>query len=82
MNIKPLRPDLVSYAKRHGIYKKVSKQILSFTSNRRHPSLHTEILEPKHLKLYSFRVDKKYRAIFLITNSDDVEIDDINDHYR
>ncbi|MBI5613762.1 hypothetical protein HY947_02460 [Candidatus Gottesmanbacteria bacterium] len=81
MNIKPLRRDLVSYAKRHGIFKKVAKQILLFTSNPRHPSLHTEILEPKQLKLYSFRVDKKYRAIFVFSHSDEAEIVDINDHY-
>ncbi len=27
-------------------------------------------LEPKHLKVYSFRIDRKYRAIFIIINGE------------
>lgn len=50
--------------------------------NSNHPSLHTEVLEPKYLKIHSFRVNKKYRAIFLYRGPDIVEIIDVNNHYR
>lgn len=82
MRVKPLRSDLVKYLKKHGLLKKYEKQVKLFSSNFRHPSLHTEILEPKSLKIYSFRIDKKYRAIFILVEKDSTEIVDINDHYR
>ncbi len=82
MRVKPLRPDLLRYAQKHSLTAKLTKQIRLFTDNFRHPSLHTEILEPKSLSLYSFRIDHKYRAIFIITPDHQVEIIDINDHYQ
>jgi len=82
MRVKPIRSDVLTYAKKHGIQNKLTKQIALLSANSRHPSLHTEILEPKSLKIYSFRIDIKYRAIFIITASDEVEIIDVNDHYR
>lgn len=51
-------------------------------ANAEHPGLHTEALEPKYLKIYSFRVTKKYRAIFIYRGPDVVEIIDINNHYQ
>lgn len=53
-----------------------------FETNPKHPSLNSERLAPKGLKIYSFRVDHKYRAIFILINTDDAEIIDINDHYQ
>lgn len=82
MQVKPLRPDLFRYIKRRGLIKKFSKQLTLFTNNPRYPSLNTEILEPRKLKLYSFRIDKKYRAIFIMMTPDEVEIVDVNDHYQ
>jgi len=82
MRIEPLRSDLIIYLKKHCLIKKFDKQVQLFCSNFRHPSLHTEALEPKSLKIYSFRIDRKYRAIFILTQSDVAEIVDINDHYR
>ncbi|MBI4035070.1 MAG: hypothetical protein HY381_01580 [Candidatus Chisholmbacteria bacterium] len=82
MLVKPLRPDLIRYARKHGLTIKLTKQIRLFTTNPRHPSLHTEILEPKDLRIYSFRIDRKYRAIFIVTPNRQAEIIDINDHYR
>ena len=82
MQVKPIRPDLLSYAKKHGIQRKLAKQITLFSTNAHHPSLHTELLEPKNLKVYSFRIDIKYRAIFIMITSDEAEIIDVNDHYR
>lgn len=82
MQVKPLRADLLRYIKRRGLTKKFSKQCLLFTTNPRHPSLNTEILEPRKLKLYSFRIDRKYRAIFILTTPNEAEIVDVNDHYQ
>jgi len=53
-----------------------------FESNPKHPSLNTERLEPKSLKIYSFRIDRKYRVIFILTTPEEVEIIDINDQYQ
>jgi len=82
MNIKPLKPKLLKYITKHGLTKKLSKQIQLFEKNPNHTSLNTEKLEPKNLKLYSFRVDRKYRAIFHMISSTEAEIIDINDHYQ
>lgn len=82
MNIKPLRPDLIEYLQKHDLTKKFNKQLAVFKENPRYPSLHNEILEPKSAKLHSFRIDKKYRAIFGTTDDGTIEIVDINDHYQ
>ena len=82
MVIKQLRPDLARYLQKHNITKQYLKQAKIFEDNPRHPSLNTEILEPRYLKIYSFRIDRKYRAIFIITNHNEVEIIDINLHYH
>ena len=82
MQVKPLRSDLQRYVKNHNLSKKFNKQLETFKDNPRHPSLHTEILIPKHLKIYSFRIDRKYRAIFILPSSGLGEIVDINDHYQ
>lgn len=81
MRIKPLSRKLRIYIARHQLNKKFKKQIKIFQQNPNHPSLHTELLEPKSERVYSFRIDRKYRALFIIINSE-VDVVDINDHYR
>jgi len=82
MIILPLRPDLQKYLHKHNLEKKFIKQKRLFENNPAHPSLNTELLEPKRLKIYSFRLDKKYRAIFIYTGNNIIEIIDINPHYQ
>lgn len=82
MSVKPLRSDLANYLKKHNLAKKFKKQLILFENNPRHPSLHTEILSPKSFNLHSFRIDRKYRAIFVIRRNRLIEIVDINDHYQ
>lgn len=82
MTIKPLRPDLQKYLIKHNLVLKFNKQIKTFKNNPRHPSLHTGTLEPKSLKLHSFRIDRKYRVVFGTTIDGKMEIVDINVHYR
>ena len=82
MEIKSLRPSLLKYLQKHNLQRKFNKQSKLFSQNPKHPSLHTERLAPKHLRIYSFRIDRKYRAIFIITPDHKAEIVDINLHYR
>lgn len=82
MEVRPLRTDLVKFLKRRGLVKKYNKQVILFAQNPYYPSLQTEILEPKHLRIYSFRIDRKYRAIFIITPNKQVEIVNITLHYQ
>ena len=80
MKIKPLKDDISTYLKKHQLDKKFQKAKKLFEQDIHHPSLNVEILEPKHLKVYSFRVDKKYRAIFIVANGE-VEIITVTNHY-
>ncbi len=82
MIVKPLKTSLVKYLKRHNLEKKYFKQLDLFKNNPIHPSLNTEKLEPFSEKLYSFRIDRKYRVIFGFHLSSEVEIIDINNHYK
>ncbi len=82
MNILPLRPDLERYLARHQLRKKWDKQKALFENNWRHPSLNSELLEPQDLHIYSFRIDKKYRAIFVFVDDHTVEIIALTNHYR
>lgn len=81
MRSDPLRPKLQKYLEKRGLDKKFTKQLDLFISNPAHPSLKTERLEPKEFKIYSFRLDKKYRVIFIFKSADTIEIIDINSHY-
>jgi len=80
--IAELRDDLREYISRHGLEEKWQKAKDFFEKNPSHPSLHTELLEPKHRLIYSFRLDRKYRAIFVTLSSDLVEVIAITKHYR
>ncbi len=80
MKIKPLKPELVEYLRRHQLEKKFVKAQQLFEENTEHPSLNVEVLEPKALRIYSFRIDRKYRAIFIIVHSE-AEIVTVTNHY-
>lgn len=82
MTIKPIRSNLLTYTTKHNLKSKLEKQLSLFQTNPRHPSLNTELLEPKNLRIYSFRLDRKYRVIFIFVSMDTIEIIDINDHYQ
>ncbi|MBU4014017.1 MAG: hypothetical protein KJ550_11185 [Proteobacteria bacterium] len=47
-----------------------------------HPSLNTELLEPKHRLIYSFRIDRRYRALFICLPEDTTEILAVTKHYH
>lgn len=79
--VRPLRQDLQRYLLKHGLVEKLEKQVRLFQNNPRHPSLQTELLEPKQLKIYSFRIDRRYRSTFIYRRDKTVEIIDVNLHY-
>ena len=81
MTLTPLRADLIAYVEEHMLIKKWKKVKHLFEQNPRHPSLHTELMEPCWRGIYSFRIDRKYRALFFITNGE-AEIFAITNHYR
>ena len=56
--IVPLRKDLEEYLPEHSLQKKWVKAKKLFEDNPSHPSFNTELLEPKHHFIYSFRMDK------------------------
>lgn len=82
MRIGPLRDNLIEYLQKHNLLKQWDKRKYLFEQNPKLPGLNTELLEPKHLKLYSFRLTQKYRVIFIYTGNSEVDIIDINDHYK
>lgn len=82
MKILPLHPELREYLTVRGLEKKFKKQVDLFKDNCFHPSLRTELLEPRKMKIWSFRIDKKYRALFIFLEKDVIEIIDVNDHYQ
>lgn len=81
MKIKPLRADLTEYILKNNLSKKWSKALYLLESNIKHPSLNTELLVPRWRGIYSFRIDRKYRALFFIIN-DEIEIFQITNHYK
>ncbi len=82
MTILELREEQKKYLLNHQLLKKYEKAKLLFEENPFHPSLNMELLEPKHRLLYSFRIDKKYRAIFAYIENEVIEIITITNHYK
>ena len=82
MRILPVHPEIEKYLKTRKLEKKFEKQIILFKENHFHPGLRTELLEPRKMKIWSFRIDRKYRALFIFLEKDVVEIVDVNDHYQ
>ena len=81
MKIKDLNDKLKAYLKTHQLERKYEKAKTLFETDINHPSLNVEILEPKHLKIYSFRIDLKYRAIFIVVDNE-AEIIAATNHYK
>jgi plasmid maintenance system killer protein len=82
MKIKELREELVKYLNKHNLNAKFNKAKKLFEENPLYPSLHVELLEPKHRKIYSFRLDRKYRALFIYLEDGVIEIIAFTNHYQ
>jgi len=82
MVILPLHPEIKKIIEKKGLVKKFEKQVTLFCSDPFYPGLNTEILEPKQMRIWSFRIDKKFRAIFIFRKPNEIEILDVNNHYQ
>ena len=67
MKILPLHPELAEYLTKRHIEKRFEKQKSFFERDPFHPGLGTEILEPKEMRIWSFRLDRKHRALFIFS---------------
>jgi len=82
MKILPLHPEIKEYLKKRNLEGKFEKQKQLFEKNPFYSSLKTELLEPRRMRIWSFRIDRKYRAIFIFREKNAIEIIDVNDHYQ
>lgn len=82
MKIASLHPEIRDYLRERNLERKFNKQRGLFENNPFHPSLNTEVLEPRKMRIWSFRIDRRHRAIFIFRKADIIEIIDINDHYQ
>jgi len=82
MKITPLHSDVLAYLSKHQLIRKWEKASKLFETNIRHSSLNTELMEPHWRGVYSFRINRKYRALFLLIASDKAEIIAITNHYK
>lgn len=83
MEVLPSNNLVLKKLKKYCLQKKFDKQAKLLESNIYHPSLNVELLEPKKMGLYSFRIDRKYRAIFIFRNMNSViEVLNVTVHYN
>jgi len=82
MKIKPLRKDSEDFLIKRNLAQKFIKQKILFEKDYSYPGLNTEKLKgvSGKVKLYSFRLDRKYRCLFFIKDGK-AEVFDINSHY-
>lgn len=66
MRIKPLRRDIEQTIAKFSLRRKWDKAKRLFEVNIRHPSLHTELLEPHWRGIYSFRFSNLTRILNLV----------------
>lgn len=83
IKILPPNKKVLKKIKLFGLEKKFNKQLKIFSQNPNHPSLHTELLEPKKFGIYSFRIDRKFRGLFIFREDKSaVEMINITCHYQ
>lgn len=82
MKVLPLKPRLEMFLKRRNLLAQYEKQKTLFELNPRHPGLHSERLEPAIFNVCGFRINKKFRALFVYHDRNTVEVIDVNNHYQ
>lgn len=81
--ILPLNQKAQKLLKKHLLETKFNKQLKLLSENPSHPSLHLELLEPKQQGIYSFRIDRKFRALFIFRpDLKAIEVFAITVHYK
>ncbi|OGG18915.1 hypothetical protein A3D78_05665 [Candidatus Gottesmanbacteria bacterium RIFCSPHIGHO2_02_FULL_39_14] len=83
ITILPLNDPLKKKLQKHSLKKKFDKKLTYLSSNPTHPGLHVELLEPKNYGVYSFRIDRKFQALFIFRpDLSAIEILNITIHYQ
>lgn len=83
IKILPLNNKVKKKIKHFSLQKKFEKQIILLLKNPKHPSLNLELLEPKEYGIYSFRIDIKYRGLFIFRDDKQaIEVINITLHYK
>ncbi|HAI22691.1 TPA: hypothetical protein DCP77_01585 [Candidatus Collierbacteria bacterium] len=83
MEILPSNEAVLRKLKKYGLAKKYEKQTKLLENNLYHPSLKVELLEPKKLGIYSFRIDRKFRALFIFQKKGEViEVLNVTVHHN
>ncbi|OGD53139.1 hypothetical protein A3J78_01025 [Candidatus Beckwithbacteria bacterium RBG_13_35_6] len=83
VDVLPLNQKLIKKAQKLGVKRKLDKAIGFLSQNHRHPSLRVELLEPNQMGIWSFRLDKKIRALFIWRKDKKaIEILNITKHYH
>ena len=82
-SVLPINFKTLKKAQKLNSVSKLQKSIKLFEQNPFHPSLNTELLEPKSLNIWSFRLDHKIRVIFIWRDDKKaIEILNITVHYH
>jgi Txe/YoeB family toxin of Txe-Axe toxin-antitoxin module len=81
MKVKPLNKKQIKFIEQHDLKIKYEKAVKLFEIDHRYPSLQLELLEPKNLKFYSFRLNTKYRVVFIVVDGE-AEVIAITNHYK
>lgn len=83
LSIEPLSKRLQQKIIHYNLNKVFNKQIGLLIKNSKHPSLNVELLEPKKFGIYSFRINRKFRALFIFRpDKKTIEIINITLHYH
>ena len=83
MRILPLSKHVEKKVKKYNLQNKFLKQSKLLASNPKHPGLKIELLEPKEYGIYSFRLDRKFRALFIFRDDKNaLEVINITVHYH
>ncbi len=83
MDILPLSKKVNEKIKKHGLLNKFNKQVGLLQFNLKHSSLKVELLNPKEYGVYSFRIDNKYRGLFIFRpDKQKIEILAVTVHYK
>ena len=83
MKILSVHEEIEEYLNKRGLEKKFAKQVRFLEADPKYPSLNVELMEPKGKGVYSFRVDGKYKALFIFRDDlGGIDILAVTDHYQ
>ena len=82
VEIVPISQKIIKKISILNLQKKFDKQYRLLSENPAYPSLNVELLEPRKHGIYSFRIDRKYRALFIYRKEGVVEIIAVTAHYQ